>query len=134
MSAWPGKRTLDGVSRTSAWSRFRPKCVTAKTRSILFDHLLGSNEYRCWNCKAEHLRCFHVEDQFKSGRLLDCKFVRLFTAKYADDVVGRAPEQISYIDSVGHQAALGGKDAIRVNCGQTIALGERINRFAINKH
>ena len=28
----------------------------------LFDHLVGSNEHRCWNCKAEHLRRFCVDD------------------------------------------------------------------------
>jgi hypothetical protein len=46
----------------------------------------------------------------KSGRLLDRKFVWLFTAKYAVDVGGRTAKRLGYIDPVGHQAALGGKD------------------------
>ena len=39
------------------------------------------------------------------------------------------PKQIGYIDTVGHQAALGGKDAIGVDCGQAIALGKRNKSF-----
>src|SRR5580704_3349526 len=49
------------------YRRFVPTDCRAQVQpnGSLFDHLFGSDEHRCWNCEAERLRGFCVDDQFK---------------------------------------------------------------------
>jgi len=60
MSALPPKA---GIRSSDPHVRQVPiAAVGGYSKCGLFDHLFGGNDHRCWNCKAEHLRRFYVDD------------------------------------------------------------------------
>ena len=38
--------------------------------ALSFDHFVGLNEQRVWNCDPERLRCLQIDIEIKFGRLL----------------------------------------------------------------
>src|SRR5262249_38829960 len=69
----------------------------------LFNYLVGAGEQRSWNFEAEYLSGRKVYDEIELGRLLDWEIGGVLPAQNFVDVVGRAPEQVWEVCSVGHQ-------------------------------
>jgi hypothetical protein len=64
--------------------------------------------------EAERLRGLETNDQFELGRQFD----RILALEDAINVSRRAPIHVDIIHAVGHQAAAGQKETIRIDGGQ----------------
>jgi hypothetical protein len=68
-------------------------------RTDLLDQLISSARASRWNCEAESLRSFEIDDQLKSCGLLDGQVGRLFLP--LEDAPGVNAGQIIGIQYVG---------------------------------
>src|SRR5262249_30004275 len=94
MSALGQKQTLRRMRRMSA---LPPKADIAKRDhhvrfvpkadiGCLFDHFVGTGEYRMWKCDAQPLGGPSIDDQLQLGRHLYRQVARLLALEDARDV------------------------------------------------
>jgi hypothetical protein len=69
MSAYPTKQTSPADHDMSALCHSR--LFAGATRHELFDHLIGANQKRFWDCEPECIRGLEVDYQLELSRLLD---------------------------------------------------------------
>src|SRR5215471_6492191 len=83
-----------------------------------FDHLVGAQQNRRRYGKTERLGGPAVHDHLELGRKLHREIVRLLAAQNAIDISGGATKVVYRVPgrrSVGEQAAVSGKDRIRID-------------------
>src|SRR5829696_5248347 len=68
-----------------------------------FDHLVGAGKEGGWNGEAESPGRFQVNDQFKSGRLLDGNVGPFRSLHDAIDEGGGTKPKVAEVHSVGHK-------------------------------
>jgi hypothetical protein len=103
MSAVARKRTS---SRSSRYVRFVPKpTYAAQQNPRLFDHLVGAQQKRLWNCQPEHLGGLKVDNELKLRRVLHWQVSGLGTAQYAVDISRRLLKLVQQIDAIRDQSA-----------------------------
>ena len=60
-------------------------------RSILFDHLVGAQQYRRWNCDADRFRSLEIDDKLECGWLFNRQIGGLGASENFIHVGGRSP-------------------------------------------
>src|SRR5215813_2599688 len=70
-----------------------------------FDHLVGAQEERLGNLQSEHPGSGQIDNEVEFGWLFDWEVGRLCAAQNLVDILGRAPEQVGYVCSIGHQTS-----------------------------
>jgi hypothetical protein len=53
--------------------------VVGRSKLASFDHLVGADKHRWWDCEAERLRSLQIKNELEPGRLHDGKVCRLGT-------------------------------------------------------
>src|SRR5262249_26628062 len=114
-------RLLSWIYRTDARSRSRSRPGRRDQPRLLLDHLVGAGKHRCRHFEAERLGGLEIEHSFVLGRRLNRQVGRLLALEDTIDVVGRAPERVGCIRSIGNQAAASGVVVVRVDRGQSVA-------------
>src|SRR5262249_21000821 len=74
-----------------------PMSVMNSRRFTSFDHLVGEQKKRISHCKAERLRGYQIDDQFKLGRRLHRQVSRFFAPQEAVDIRTRTPKNVGRI-------------------------------------
>src|SRR5262249_27610212 len=69
------------------------------------DHLVGAQEERLGNLQSEHPGSGQIDNEVELGWLFDWEVGRLCAAQNLVDILGRAPEQVGHVCSIGHQAS-----------------------------
>src|SRR5262249_12929679 len=90
----------------------------------LFDHLGGAQQDRGRYCKTERLGGLEVDGHLELARKLHREIARLRAAQNAIDIGGGATEVVYQVGSVGKQAAVSGKERLRIDC-RYVVLGRR---------
>src|SRR3984893_8883089 len=87
------------------WNRVRIGTTSSRERSLAysFQHLVGPREQRWRNGKAERLGGLQIDDQSKSGRLVNWDFARLGSVEDLVDIIGHAPPGFADVALIGHQ-------------------------------
>src|SRR5215510_7010335 len=75
------------------------------TRAASFDHLVGAQEERLGNLQSEHPGSGQIDGEVELGWLFDWQVGRLCAAQDLVDILGRAPEKVGHVCSIGHQAS-----------------------------
>ena len=70
-----------------------------------FDHLVGAGQQRRWHFETKRLCGDKIDDEIEFGWLLHRDVARFRPMQNLVDKVGRAPEQVGNICSIGHQAS-----------------------------
>src|SRR3954447_19659896 len=86
----------------------------------LLDHLIGAQQQRRRDRKAQYLRSLEIDDQLNIGRLLNRQISRLFTLENAADIGANRSVLIVDICAVAHQAPSLGKLTKAKDRGQLI--------------
>jgi hypothetical protein len=65
----------------SDWAGWSGSChnQTHAPQQTSFDHLVGSDNHRWWDCEAERLRSLQIKNELEPGRLHDRQVCRLGT-------------------------------------------------------
>src|SRR3984893_4442100 len=83
-------RCASDNSRIGALQRFDEEChketYAVQQTEMLFDHLVGGDEQRWWDCQAERVCRLEVGDKFNFCGLLHRQLGRLFTLENAAGV------------------------------------------------
>src|SRR5262245_1785144 len=74
-----------------------------RSKTVLFDNLVGTSKQRCGNCEPERFSRDQVINLVKFGRLLDRNVGRYRSAQDLVDGAGGASEQVRVVCSIGHQ-------------------------------
>jgi hypothetical protein len=98
-----------------------------KMRTDLLDQLISSARASRWNCEAESLRSFEIDDQLKSCGLLDGQVGRFLPLEDAPGVNAGQIIGIQYVGPIAHQAAGHSGIAPRVNRWQRVVGSQRNN-------
>src|SRR5262245_26180645 len=72
-------------------------------RGSLFDHLVGAGEQRGWDCDAEHLRGFEVDDEFELGGEFNWQMGNGGAVKYLVYVRCGAMKAIHKINAIANE-------------------------------
>src|SRR5262245_28997629 len=81
----------------------------------LFDRLVGDLLEMQWHVEAQCLSGLHVDDKLKLCRRLHWQVCWLFALKDAVNITSRSLILIDQIGTVGHQTAVGGEYAVKIN-------------------
>src|SRR6516165_10004496 len=97
---------------------------------LLFDDLVGAGEDKGWDRQAKVLRGPEVHDEIELDRLLDRQVSGLGALQDAIDIVGRPMEVVRNIRPIGHQAAVVGIVALRIDRRQMRLVDQRYDVLA----
>src|SRR5438093_4579117 len=122
MSALPPKATL---TDQNVIRRFVP---LVEVSPALFDRFIGACQERYRRIKSERLRGLEVDDELEFIRKLDRQIAGLFALKDSIDVGCGASVELADIDTIGRQAPVHHKGAVRVDGWQAMLRRQRNDR------
>src|SRR5262245_39363772 len=119
VSKTTGKSLLQAHARLVRHETDPNECNKTDPARILFHHLIGAGEQRCWRFDAQRLSGLEVQEQFKSCALLYRQFSRLFAFENAASVDASKTVRVE-ATTIAHEATRRDKQTVSKDRGYSV--------------